>query len=124
MPLIRYALLAFALTAATPSAAVDRVDVSMANFKFTPATIHLKHGQQYVLHLSSTGAHSFSAKAFFAAATIPAADRARIADGKIEVGAGQSVDIHLTAPAAGSYEIHCTHFLHASQGMKGSFVVS
>lgn len=124
MPVFRYALLALALTAAAPAASEQRIDVAMANFKFTPATIRLKAGQPYLLHLSSKGAHSFSAKAFFAAATVAPGDRGKISDGKIEVGDGKSVDIHFAAPRAGSYEIHCTHFFHANQGMKGAFVVS
>lgn len=125
---LRAAPVALALLVA-PAAAqspveATRIDVAMANFKFTPATIPLKSGQPYVLHLTSKGAHSFSAKAFFAAATVAAGDRAKIADGKIEVGDGKSVDIHFVAPKAGSYEIHCTHFFHANQGMKGAFAVS
>ncbi len=121
--LVRYALLAFALTAAAPSAAVERVDVALSNFKFTPSTIHLHHGQQYVLHLSSTGSHSFAAKTFFAAATIAQGDRATITDGKIELNSSRAVDIHFTAPAAGTYPIKCTHTLHASFGMTGKIIV-
>jgi plastocyanin len=123
MPVIRYALLGLALAAAAPAAPPERVEVALANFKFTPATIRFKHGQQYLLHLSSTGGHSFAAKAFFAAATIPAADRARITNGKIDLAGGESVDIHLTAPAPGSYPVTCSHFLHASFGMTGKIIV-
>ena len=122
MPLSRLAApLLLALTAAAP--AEQRIEVTLANFSFTPATIPLVHGQPYVLHLSSKGGHSFAAKAFFAAAMITAADRARIKDGKIELAGGESVDIHFTSPAPGTYQIKCTHFLHASFGMTGKFVV-
>lgn len=124
--MIRYALLALALTAAVPAPApppVERIEVALSNFKFTPATIHLKHGQQYVLHLTSTGGHSFEAKTFFAAATIDPADRATITNGKIELTSTRGADIHFTAPAAGSYPVKCTHTLHASFGMKGMIVV-
>ncbi|MES2442915.1 MAG: plastocyanin/azurin family copper-binding protein [Pseudomonadota bacterium] len=123
MPFIRTALIPLALIAAAPSAAVERVDVAMANFSFTPATIHFRHGQPYLLHLSSSGGHAFAAKAFFAAATIPAADRAKIKGGKIELDGGASVDIHLTAPAPGTYPVSCTHFLHTSFGMTGKIIV-
>jgi plastocyanin len=122
MPVIRYALLGFVLAASAPTPA-ERVDIALSNFKFTPATIHLKHGQQYVLHLTSTGGHAFAAKAFFAAATIPAADRAKIKDGKIELNSSAAVDIHFTAPAPGSYPMVCTHFLHTSFGMTGKIIV-
>lgn len=114
-------ILALLATAAAP--AEQRVEVALSNFRFTPATIPLVHGQPYVLHLSSRGGHSFAARAFFAAATIPAADRARIRDGKIELESGESVDIHFVAPAPGTWPIKCTHFLHAGFGMTGKFVV-
>ena len=123
MPLARHALIPLALVAAAPSPAAERVDVALSNFKFTPSTIHLKHGQQYVLHLTSTGGHSFQARAFFAAATIAPADRATITDGKIELTSTRGADIHLTAPKAGIYPIKCTHTLHASFGMTGKIIV-
>jgi plastocyanin len=117
------ALLALALLAAAP-APEQRIDVALSNFKFTPSTIALVHGQSYVLHLTSSGGHSFAAKEFFAAAIMPAADRAKIKDGKVELTSDKAVDLHFTAPAAGSYPIKCTHTLHASFGMTGKFVVS
>jgi plastocyanin len=117
------ALLALALAAA-PAAPEQRVDVALSNFKFTPSTIALVHGQNYVLHLTSSGGHSFAAKDFFAAATMPAADRAKLKDGKVELDSDTAVDLHFTAPRAGSYAIKCTHLLHASFGMTGKFVVS
>ena len=118
------ALLALALLAAAPAAPEQRIDVALSNFKFTPSTIALVHGQSYVLHLTSSGGHSFAAKDFFAAATMPAADRAKLKDGKIELDSDRAVDLHFTAPRAGSYPIKCTHLLHASFGMTGKFVVS
>ncbi|KRC79947.1 cupredoxin domain-containing protein [Sphingomonas sp. Root241] len=118
----RLAALAFlALTAAAP--AEQRIDVALSNFEFIPSTIQLTHGRPYVLHLTSKGGHSFAAKAFFAAATIAPADRARIKEGKIELESGETADIHFTAPVPGNYPIKCTHFLHASFGMTGRFVV-
>lgn len=116
-------LLALPLTlAAAP--AEQRVDVALSNFKFTPNTIALVHGQSYVLHLTSSGSHSFAAKDFFAAAAMPAADRALVKDGKVELNSDKAVDLHFTAPKAGTYAIKCTHTLHASFGMTGKFVVS
>ena len=53
-------VLALALTAAAP-ASEQRIDVALSNFKFTPSTIALVHGQRYVLHLTSSGGHSFAA---------------------------------------------------------------
>lgn len=123
--MIRHALLALALTATASAAAPaeQRIDVALSNFKFTPSTIRLHHGQHYLLHLTSTGGHSFEAKAFFAAATIAEGDGATIANGKIELTSARGADIHFTAPAAGAYPIRCTHTLHASFGMKGTIIV-
>ncbi len=115
------AALALALPAAAPE---QQIDVALSNFKFTPSTIALVHGQPYVLHLTSSGGHSFAAKDFFAAATMSPADRAKLHDGKIELTSETAVDIHFTAPRAGTYAIKCTHLLHASFGMTGKFVVS
>jgi plastocyanin len=122
---MRFALLALALLVA-PAAAQDatRIDIALTNFEFTPSTIQLKAGQRYMLHLTSSGGHNFAAKAFFAAATVDPADRAKLKAGRIELEKGGSVDIHLTAPAAGSYEVRCTHFLHSTMGMTGKIVVS
>jgi len=78
-----------------------------------------------VLHFVNTakGGHDFSAKAFFAAAEVAPEDRALVAKGSVELSGGQSADVHLTAPAAGSYEAHCSHFMHASLGMTGMILV-
>jgi len=120
---MRAALLAplLLLTAAAP--AEQRIDVALSNFKFTPSTITLKHGQAYVLHLTSSGGHAFAAKAFFDAATMRKAERAKAPGGKIGLDSDNSVEVHFIAPKAGTYKITCTHFLHTSFGMTGSFVV-
>ena len=120
----RLAPLALALLVAAPAPAETRIDIELSNFKFAPATIQLKAGQPYLFHLTSDGGHSFAAPAFFAAATIAPADRGKVASGKIELEAGDSIDIYLTAPGAGSYEAHCTHFLHTTRGMKGKIIVN
>jgi plastocyanin len=36
---------------------------------------------------------------------------------------GESADVSFTTGAPGSYEMHCTHPLHAMLGMKGRIVV-
>jgi uncharacterized cupredoxin-like copper-binding protein len=107
---------------AQPSATVM---VQMSNFKFTPSQIVMDHGRPYVLHLTNVagGGHDFTAPAFFSAANVAPADRHFIAEGEVEVPAGQAIDIHLTAPAAGSYKLKCSHTLHKMFGMSGSIVV-
>jgi len=119
------ALLALTASQAPAQAGPEQVEIDLSNFKFTPSTIMLQHGQPYVLHFVNTakGGHDFSAKAFFAAAEVAPEDRALVAKGSVELSGGQSADVHLTAPAAGSYEAHCSHFMHASLGMTGMILV-
>lgn len=102
------------------------INVQLANFKFTPKDIVLKHGQPYVLHLTnvSDGGHDFVAEAFFDAANVAPADRRSIAEGGVEVPSGQAIEIHLTAPAApGSFKLKCSHTFHKTFGMSGTIVV-
>ena len=101
------------------------VMVQMSNFKFTPNKIVLDHGRPYVLRLVNVagGGHDFTAPTFFSAANIAPADRHFMAEGEVEVPAGQAIDIHLTAPAAGSYKVKCSHAFHKMFGMSGTIVV-
>lgn len=119
LPLILCLLAAGAAAAQAPTT----VDIALSSFKFAPATIRLHHGQRYVLRLTNaaSGGHDFSAEKFFAAAQL--ADNARVRKGTIEVGGGETVTITLTAPAAGTYPVRCTHFMHTAFGMKGAIVV-
>ena len=99
--------------------------VQLSNFKFAPNTIALNHGQPYVLRLVNVagGGHDFTASKFFAAAAIAPADRRLIQEGVVEVPAGQVREIHLTAPAAGSYPLKCSHSFHKMFGMSGKIIV-
>lgn len=102
------------------------VNVQLANFKFTPKDIVLNHGQPYVLRLTnvSDGGHDFVAESFFDAASVAPADRRLVAEGGVEVPSGQTLEIHLTAPAAaGSYRLKCSHTFHKTFGMSGTIVV-
>jgi plastocyanin len=123
------ALLCLAL-AAPPASSADNaeqaVTVSLANFSFSPSTVRLTHGRPYALELVNTasGGHNFAAPQFFAAAQIAPADRARVAKGTVELAGGARVVIHLVAPAAGQYRVHCSHLMHSAFGMKGAIVVS
>ena len=126
------ALLSFALTGsataqqdAAETRPETRIAITLTSFAFTPAVVTLEHGRRYVLHLDnqSGGGHNVAAPEFFAAAGVAPADRAKISRGRVEVGGHESVDIHLTAPAAASYALRFTHFLHTGFGMSGSIVV-
>lgn len=116
-----------ALAAEEPGAGaeVQTVEIVLSNFQFSPGEFHLKAGTPYRLNFvnKGSGGHNFSAKAFFAAAAIAPEDRNAVSDGKIELAAGEARDVRLI-PAAGTYKVKCTHFLHRSFGMTGSVVVN
>ena len=118
---------AAALAAPTPAqeAAMPTVEITLSNFKFTPKTLSLHHGQAYRLHFvnDSSSGHDFDAPEFFADADIDPADAAAIHEGKVEVGKGQSRDVRLTPRKAGTYEVKCTHVMHATLGMRGDITV-
>lgn len=99
------------------------VEVVLTSFSFTPKTLRLRAGVPVRLTIrDEKGGHNFAAPAFFAKAKIAPEDAAKIRRGKIELEGGDAVTIRLV-PAAGSYKLTCTHFLHTSFGMKGSIVV-
>lgn len=103
-----------------------RIQIDLSSFKYEPAAIALDHGRPYVLHfvnISGKG-HDFVAKPFFDAAHVATEDRALIAKGGVEVDSNQSVDVHLTAPSQpGTYDVHCSHFMHSALGMKATITV-
>ncbi|MGH6617294.1 cupredoxin domain-containing protein [Sphingomonas sp.] len=122
-------LAAVALVGIAPVSAADgpatRIDIALSNFKFTPATVTLEHGQPYMLHITDTasGSHDLVAKAFFDGATVASDDRRLISKGAISFEGGQTIDIHLVAPQPGTYEMHCSHFMHSAFGMTGKIIV-
>ena len=126
-------LMIFALTLALlplhrPASAApagQQIDVTLSNFSFAPNMLRLQRNTSYTLHLmnSASGGHSFSAPELFAAVQIAPEDSGKIANGRIEIPAGQAVDIHLTPMSAGTYQIVCTHFLHQTFGMHGTAVI-
>ncbi|RHW18603.1 copper-binding protein [Sphingomonas gilva] len=119
-------LIPFACALAAPVQAPETIAITLANFRYTPETIALRQGQPYVLRFTNAakGGHDFVAREFFAAAGVAAEDRAKLEDGGIEVPGRTTVGIRLTAPPAGRYPVHCSHFLHSTFGMKGMIVVS
>lgn len=102
------------------------VSITMTSYQFAPAHIELQRGKSYRLHLvnASGKGHDFSAPALFASSTIAPPDQAKIHDGAVEVDSGSSVDVALVPLVAGDYPLRCTHFLHATFGMRGDVVVN
>lgn len=122
-------LTVFALAIALPVTAAEapaKVTVSMANFSYTPADLHLHSGHPVTMHFvnNGSGGHDFTAEEFFATATMDAANRARVggAKGRVALDKGESIDVTLT-PKAGTYKVHCSHFMHSTMGMTGKLVV-
>lgn len=98
-------------------------EIELKSFSFTPETLHLRAGVPVRLTIRDTkGGHNFAAPQFFAKARIAPEDAGKVHGGKIELAGGEAVTIRLV-PAAGSYKLTCTHFLHTSFGMKGTIVV-
>ena len=123
--IIALALLLLPQVPASAAPNDQQIQITLSNFSFTPNMLRLQRNTSYTLHLmnSASGGHSFSAPELFAAAQIAPEDSAKIAGGRIEIPAGQAVDIHLTPMTAGSYAIVCTHFLHQTFGMRGTAII-
>jgi plastocyanin len=104
---------------------VQQIEIAMSNFAYSPKSIELLSGSDYLLHFVNTGStgHDFSAPEFFAAGTVAPEDRAKLADGSVEVEGGATVDVRFTATRPGTYKVRCTHFLHTSFGMTGTAVI-
>lgn len=98
--------------------------VELASFDFTPREIRLRAGRPYDLVLANlgSGGHDFAAPEFFAAAQVRSDDAPLVASGKIEVAGNTTRTVHLV-PAAGEYDLICTHTGHALLGMRGKIVV-
>lgn len=109
------------LLAAPATAQPAQVTVQLSNFSFAPKPIHLAAGRPVTLtfaNLSGSG-HDFTAKEFFAASTITAG---AAPDGKVALSGHETRSITLV-PRAGTYDAHCSHFLHSSMGMTDQIVV-
>ena len=115
-------LAAAATSLGAPAAAQAPVQViQLYSFGYTPKVIRLAAGKPVTLAFSnrSRDAHDFSAKSFFARARIVAGNAS---GGEIELRGGQSRNVTLV-PAAGTYKVHCGHFMHKQFGMTGTIVV-
>ncbi|WP_260580353.1 cupredoxin domain-containing protein [Sphingopyxis sp. PET50] len=125
IPILATAALAIALpvTAAENPA---KVTVTLANFSYTPADLHLHAGHSVTIHFvnEGSGGHDFTAAEFFAAATMDAANRAHVGGtkGRVSLTKGESADVTLV-PKAGTYKVHCSHFGHTALGMTGKIIV-
>ena len=107
-----------------PAGEAKGVTVRLSNFSFDPEILTLKAGVPVTLTLvnDSSGAHDFSAPAFFAASSLQPGSQVT-ADGRVAVDANQTVAVTLVPRTPGTYPLECTHFLHDTFGMHGTIQV-
>lgn len=122
LPVLLAVLPITVVQAETPATAIE---VHLSNFKFEPKAIELAAGKDYALTLINDGGggHSFSAKDFFASATVEPADAAQVKDGTVEVPGNEKRTVRFKTGAPGTYKVKCTHAFHSGFGMKGEIVV-
>jgi len=102
----------------------ETISVRMTDFAFAPARLSLRAGTPVRLHLvnGGSGAHDFSAPAFFATVAYPAGAGAPD-DGKITLAKDETADLLFVPTAPGTYPLECTRFLHTLFGMTGEIDV-
>ena len=113
---------AVTLAAASPAAAQIPVQTNqLYSFGYTPKVIRLAAGKPVTLTFvnQSGDTHDFTAKSFFARSRIVSGN---VSGGEIDLKGGQSRSITLV-PAAGTYKVHCGHFMHKQFGMTGTIAV-
>jgi uncharacterized cupredoxin-like copper-binding protein len=95
--------------------------VQVWSFGFAPNPIALVAGKPVTLTFAnqSGSSHDFVAKTFFANARIL---RGNVEDGEVELPPHRSVSVTLV-PRAGTYNAHCSHFLHKQFGMSDVIIV-
>lgn len=91
------------------------VHVAVWSFGFAPQPIQLRSGVPVTLVFEnrSGSSHDFTAPGFFQHATITAGD-AR--EGEVELKPHETKTVTLI-PRRGTYQAHCSHFLHKQLGM-------
>lgn len=106
---------------AQPVAAPAAHTIALTSYAFAPTPLHLAAGQPVTLNFVNRAgkSHDFSAPEFFAHARILSGSAPR---GRVELKGGASASMTLV-PAAGTYAVHCSHFLHSSFGMNSTIIV-
>lgn len=104
-------------------AAVEQ-DVLLHPFRYEPRTIHLRAGEPVKLRFvnDARATMSFSAPAFFRAATVRPRDARRLRGGRIVLAPGERRTIALV-PAPGRYPVHSRNLAHRLLGMSALILV-
>ena len=122
MPKLAFlALLPLAVGVPAAAQAPAQFVVQVYNFGFAPHPIHLAAGKPVTLTFvnRSGSGHDFTAPGFFQHASITAG---AAPGGEIELRPHETKTITLV-PRAGSYQAHCSHFLHKQMGMSDLILV-
>jgi plastocyanin len=117
------AVAALSLVAGSPASAQPAVQtIALWSYGYSPRPIQLKAGRpvRLVFVNRSGKGHDFTARAFFARSRILSGD---VRGGEVELRGGQTKTVTLI-PAAGTYPVHCSHFLHSTFGMRATIVVN
>jgi len=117
------AIAALSLVAGSPASAQPAVQtIALWSYGYSPKPIHLKAGRpvRLVFVNRSGKGHDFTARDFFARSRILSGE---VRGGEIELRGGQTKTVTLI-PAAGTYAVYCSHFLHSAFGMRATIVVN
>lgn len=107
---------------ATPTGAQRaQVVIQVWSFGFSPHPIQLIAGRPVTLIFinRSGSSHDFTAPGFFQHARLLSGER----DNEVELGPHETRSMTLI-PERGTYQAHCSHFLHTQMGMSDSIIVN
>ncbi len=109
------------MLAASAGAQPAQLVIQVYSFGFAPHPIHLRAGAPVTLTFvnQSGSSHDFTAPGFFQHARISSGSAP---DDEIDLAPHQTRTITLV-PARGTYQAHCSHFLHKQMGMSDEIIV-
>ena len=115
------ALSPFLLSAPAVAQPAAGQTIYLWSYNYAAKPIHLRAGQPVTLTFvnRSGKGHDFTARRFFASSRILAGSAP---GGEVELGPGRTRAVTLV-PSAGTYPVHCSHFLHKQFGMQDLIVV-
>ena len=116
------AALPFALVAPAAAQPPAALNIYVWSFGFAPKPIQLAAGRPVTLIFvnRSGSSHDFVARRFFANARIVSG---MVMDGMVDLKGGETKSVTLV-PRAGTYKVHCSHFMHKPLGMSDEVIVS
>ena len=129
------AMAALSLVSVTPAAAQPAaVTIYVWSFSYAPRPIYLRAGRPVTLTFvnRSGSSHDFVARSFFANSRIMSGmgmgsgmggGMGKAMNGMVDLRGGETKRVTLV-PRAGTYPVHCSHFMHKQLGMSDVIVVS